>query len=182
MQEHAQKRIELIANLAIIITAVLLCAVLTKSLISKPETASRETVSRDDVPSPVNRRPNPQIEPGTKLQIDGIDWAGNGQTLVIALSDKCRFCTESASFYQRLMKGRGKTRVVAVFPQSDAEGKSYLEKLSVTVDEIKHTSFPAIGIRATPTLILMDANGSALKSWVGKLAADRETEVLDSLQ
>jgi len=182
MKEGTPKRVEVTANLAIIVTAILLCAVLAKFLISKGPAANSEVATTNQLSSSANRRANTQIPPGTKVSIDGVDWAKNGQTLVLVLSDQCHFCGESAPFYQRLVREHGKTRLVAVVPQTVDRGRRYLNKLDVTVDDVKQASFGSLGVRGTPTLILVDNNGSAIKSWIGKLAPNVEAAVIDTLQ
>src|ERR1700752_4473118 len=59
-------------------------------------------------------QPKPQLPPQAQAANRGKDWVGtsltdlpikwdaNQQTLVMALSSNCHFCTESAPFYKRL--------------------------------------------------------------------------------
>jgi thioredoxin-related protein len=100
----------------------------------------------------------------------------------LALSNKCYFCSASAPFYQQLLRERSKARLVAILPQSVAESQSYLEHLNVTVDQVQQAPLTSLGITGTPTLILVDANGRIVKSWVGKLSPDREADVIASLE
>jgi hypothetical protein len=54
---------------------------------------------------------------GTKVNLPGVDWAQNEQPLLLVLDEKCRFCTESAPFYQRLIQAistNSKLRLVSV--------------------------------------------------------------------
>ncbi|MGH9932156.1 MAG: hypothetical protein ACREA9_23385 [Pyrinomonadaceae bacterium] len=92
----------IVANVAIIVTATLLCVVLIKQyLIPQPQPIIGSQVVTDR--GSTKRPPvNDQVQPGTKFSLTGIDWAKNGKTLVLAVSDKCHFCSESAPFYQRL--------------------------------------------------------------------------------
>lgn len=191
MQESTARGIQVAAHLAIIFTAVLISAVVIKNYVitdrSRPsepgrsETASaagptqRENASRRSPPAS-------QIKPGTKIEVPEVDWNKNGQTLILALSDKCKYCTESAPFYQRLVKGRGKTSIVAVLPQPVEQGRKYLESLGVNIDDVRQVSFPAVGLRGTPTLILADNNGVAIESWMGKLPTNKEEDVLGRLR
>lgn len=166
------KRIELIANVAIIVVAVLLTGVLVRNylLAKTPER-----------PPPASS----SILPGTKLSLPGVDWKANGKTLVLALSTGCHFCTESAPFYQRLAQERAKNsnlRLVAVFPQSISDGQNYLAINGVSVDQVTQARLDLIGVEGTPTLIITDANGGAVNAWRGRLPAEKESEVLDSLQ
>ena len=93
------KKVELFANIAIIIVAILFSAVLVRRyLLTDSHDHQAET--------------EPQIKAGTKLSLPGVDWAKNEQTLLLVLSKDCRYCTESAPFYQRLVQERAKGRNV----------------------------------------------------------------------
>ncbi len=173
MSDNILKKTELLANIAIIIVAVLLGGVLVKRYLLTSDDAfdDRNSVSR--------------IAAGTKVTLPEIDWAKSDRTLLLVLSKGCRFCSESAPFYQRLVRdtaGRGDVRLVAVLPQDANEGRKYLDELGVTINEIKQSSLDSLGVGGTPTLILVDREGAVRDSWVGKLPPDKESEVLDRLQ
>lgn len=162
------KRVELIANVAIIVVALLISTVLIRSFL----------LSRN-----INHRH--QISVGTRISLPGVDWAKNGQTLLLILSQGCGFCTESAPFYQRLtreLKSRAGIQVVAVLPQSLSNSQQYLNDLNVSVAEIRQAQLDTIGVSGTPTLVLVDKAGLVKEAWVGKLTDDKETEVLSRLQ
>lgn len=166
------KRIELAANLAIIVVAILLAVVLLRSYVRRP-------------PAPIQASTTAGIRAGTKLSLPGIDWSARGQTLVMALSTTCHFCTESAPFYQRLAQERARNlnlRLIAVFPQTSGESEEYLKRLAVHVDDVKQSDFMALGVSGTPTLILLNNQGVVEDSWRGKLTGDKEAEVLRRLQ
>jgi len=165
-------KIELLANVAIIVVALLLGVVLLRSLfLSRPR----------GQPQP----PTSTIQPGTQLSLPGIDWKANGRTLVMGLSTQCHFCTESAQFYQRVAQERSKIpdlRLVAVFPQSVPEGEHYLKNLGVGVDGVKEVKLDSLGLRGTPTLILTNQQGGVIESWFGKLSPSQEQELLERLR
>ena len=161
------KRIELLANVAIIVVAVLLGGVLVKRYLWP--TAQ---------PSPAQAR----IQPGTKLSVPGLEWGKNERTLLLVLSTTCRFCTESSPFYQRLAQEKAKKAgvgLVAVLPQSVDESQKYLNGLGVFVDDIKQVGPDAVPVTGTPTLIMADRTGAVVESWAGKLPAEKEVEVLN---
>jgi hypothetical protein len=92
-----------------------------------------------------NDRPQsaPRMVAGTRMALPGVDWSKNGQTLMLVLQKGCHFCTESAPFYQRLVKEaaeRGNVHFVAVLPQEVPEEKKYLEEIKVPIDEVKQAS------------------------------------------
>ena len=96
------RKIEVLANVAIILVAILLGIVLVQQFIRKEQPQT------------------PSIVAGTKLRLPDIDWEHNRRTLLLVLQQGCHFCTESAPFYQRLVRetaGREDINLVAVLPQ-----------------------------------------------------------------
>lgn len=165
------KRIELLANVAIIVVAILLGVVLVGRYL-RPTPPAPEDVERA------------QIEPGTKLSLPSVDWSRSDQTLLMVLSTNCHFCTESAPFYQRLAREKAKHKdvsLIAVMPQSVGEAQKYLDEHGISVDEVRQVDPRATHTRGTPTLIMVDRAGSVVASWVGKLPAEKEAEVLNRL-
>jgi hypothetical protein len=162
------KKIELLANIAIIVVAILLGVVLVNRYLLP---ASPKAEAGGDT----------RIKPGMKLSLSGVDWSKADQTLLMVLSTNCHYCTESAPFYQRLAQqkaGRTDLRLVAVLPQVISEAQKYLNEHGVTVDEIGQAPPLSVSAKATPTLIMVDRTGSVVDSWVGKLPPEKETEVL----
>lgn len=169
MSDRLLKKTELIANIAIIVVALLLGGVLVKKYLLNGDEAARA---------------DPRIPAGTKAALPGVDWAKNGETLVLVLSRDCRYCTQSAPFYQRLTRaaaGRPGLHLLAVLPQEVEVGKSYLSELGVSVNEVRQASPATTGAGVTPTLILVDGKGIVKNSWVGQLATTEENEVLSQL-
>ena len=168
MANKFTRTIELTTNIAIIIVAILLGVVLVKNyFLAGPKTDP-------NVP--------PTVPVGTKISLQDVNWAAKKRTLLMALSDTCRYCTESADFYKKLAQEKAKhddVRIIAVLPQDLSAGQAYLKKLGVTVDEVRQSPLEAVGVKATPTLVLIDDKGVVTASWVGKLPAEKETEVIN---
>ena len=170
MAKTITQRLEVLTNLAIIFAAALLSVVLIKNYLL-----------------PYFSKDGPRdfhVPAGTKVSLPGVDWSNNNQTLLLVLQKGCHFCTESAGFYQRLVRetaGRGSVHLIAVLPQESDEGKKYLDDLGVTIEEVKQAQLDSIGVQGTPTLILVNNQGVVITSWVGKLTADGEAEVLRRL-
>jgi len=166
---NVTKKIEVAANVAIIVVALLLGVVLVRQYLLPGRTAQLQAA--------LAKGP----EPGTKLSLPGVDWGRSRQTLVMVLSTNCHFCTESAPFYQKLARekaGRDDVRLIAVLPQSVEESQKYLGEHGVSVGEVRQAPPDAVGARGTPTLIIVDGTGSVVESWVGKIPAEKEAEVL----
>ena len=171
------KGIDLIANLAIILVAILLGIVLVKNYVSPNSPKGNLRINVGEGTSHARARP------GIKLDLADVNWAKNKKTLLLVLSSSCHYCSESAPFYKRLAQQRiGRDiQLVAVLPQATSEGQKYLSKLGVSVDEIRQLPLDAIGVRGTPTLILVNNEGVVTESWEGELPADKELEVMRQL-
>lgn len=169
------KKLEIVANVAIIVLAIMLGGVIVKryfftSAPPEPTASAQPSAAAESA-----------IKPGANVQLANYNWSESDKTLVMVLSTGCHFCTESGPFYKRLLEARAdkkKVRVVAVFPQTPEEGREYLEKLGVVADEIRTATPMSLGVRGTPTLILTDSKGTAVNTWVGKLPTTKEDEVL----
>ena len=60
--------------------------------------------------------------------------------------------------------------------------KSWLKDEGVRVDQVKQASLGDIGVRGTPTLLLVNSAGVVTNVWVGKLQPDQEQQVLAALR
>jgi len=173
-----KKRFARLLDAGIVIVALLIGFFLGRTSLGSPPptgTATTDDETRLSVTEPIGR----------KLTLPGIDWEKNERTLVLALQTGCHFCSESGPFYQRMLKQRarfGSTQVVAVFPQPVEESREFLKNLGVTVDEIRQGSFKDIGVRGTPTLLLVNSAGIVTEAWRGKLLPAAESAVLARLQ
>ncbi len=160
------RKIEVVANVAIILVALLLAYVVVTLFFLRQE----PTI--------------PQIANGTKLAVEGVHFDDSRQTVLLALSVGCHFCSESAPFYRRLLDEASKrpdVRIVAVLPQERGEAQKYLDSLSVPIKDIRQAPLSTIQVGGTPTLIMLDAKGEVTASWIGKLPPEQETEVLSKL-
>jgi thioredoxin-related protein len=163
-----QKKIELFSNIAIIVVAIL---VSSSFLLSYFSGGSSKT---------------PQPEPGisltgTKLPLDGIDWSKKGKTIVLALSANCRYCNESVDFYRTIADKRADRNdigLVGVMPQDIGDARTYFTDRNLGVDEVRSLNLSNIRVKGTPTLIVVDRDGSVVESWVGRLTPEKEEEVI----
>lgn len=163
------KKLEVLANIAVVVTSAVLCSVLVKKyFFSSTKQAPVEAVqSKSPAPS-ASRRPS--IQAGTKISLPGIDWNKSTRTVVLALSTTCHFCSESAPFYQELQQQkRDDVRLVALFPQPVEESHAYLNRLGIGINDILQSPLSSVGASGTPTLLLIDNRGAVVDSWVGKL-------------
>ena len=162
-------RLELIVNVCLIVAGVLLVFTIGRAII-------RYKSSQVGRPS--------SIANGIKL-LSSRDWSRSPQTLVLVLSTDCKYCTASAPFYRRVIAQTSSsrhTKLLALFSQSSSEGQKYLHDLEVKIDEVEQMTLRTLGVKGTPTLILVDANGIVIRSWQGLLPREAEDEVLASVK
>jgi hypothetical protein len=169
---NLSKKIEAIANVATTVAALLLVVVLVRGYL---------------IPAPGTQRPQmaPPASVGTNLKssIPGVDWTGNGRTLVLAISNQCHFCKESEPFYRRLREELGaRVKIVAAMPQPVADAEQYLKSAGVEVDQVRQVTLSEIGVRGTPTMLLVDGSGRVTGIWTGRLQPAEEDQVLSSLR
>lgn len=159
---RTSKKIEMAANIAIVLAAVVLIVSFFRS----------ESVAP------------PHITVGTKFALKDAPCQGQGKNLVLALSTSCHFCNDSAPFYRELVQRcrQQHVRTIAVLPQPIAEAESYLSSEGVATDEVHQSVLRELQIAGTPTLLLVDGSGVVRNVWVGKLSSDKEKEVLAALE
>ncbi len=118
-------------------------------------------------------------------QLTGINFADSPQTLVIALSSRCGFCTQSMPFYKQLTEiqreNKKTTRVIAIFSEEEEEVKPYIEQHQLYVDTLSNIDFKTLKVSSTPTIILVDTGGTIIDFWVGRLSKDTEQRVLTAI-
>ena len=50
------------------------------------------------------------------------------------------------------------------------------------VTQVIQAQLDSLGVKGTPTLLIVDQSGTVRQSWVGRLTAERETEVLSRIK
>ena len=128
----------------------------------------------------------PEIAKGTEIKLPLTTAGGQQPTLVLALSKSCHFCSESVPFYQKLAAFKNaapqKLRLVAVLPDKQTEAEAYLKGNGIGVDAVISMPLPNLGVQATPTLLLLDAQNKLEEIWVGKMGEAQEAQVIERLK
>ena len=159
------RKLEVVTNAAILVVSCLIGWVVVDRYLLK--TSSR-----------------PTIEPGDSISLPDTDWTRNGRTLVLVLQDGCKFCSESAPFYRKLVALEAKAanvHLMAILPQSRDDGARYLDRIGVSIADVRLMRLREIRIRGTPTLLLVGHRGVVEKIWVGRLSGEREADLLKSV-
>lgn len=166
-------KIETTANIAVIIVAVLISTFLVKAHLSP-----------NLIAAPTTTQLASELAKGKSVdgRAIGVDWKKNHRTLVLALSTTCHFCKDSIPFYRKLGATGTDVKMVAVLPQAVTEAQQYLGSAGVHVDDVKQVPMNTLGVRGTPTLLLVNDVGVVTDLWVGKLQPDQETQVLTAVE
>lgn len=123
-----------------------------------------------------------QIAVGKTVALPGVQFEEGRESLILALSTTCHFCKDSLPFYKALTaKAQGHLDVIAVFPQTEAEGEKYLHDAGVSVNQFVSTQLDTLGVVGTPTLLLVSSGGKIEKVWAGFLDQTRQQDVLTQL-
>ncbi len=164
-EKRLSRKIEMGANVAIIIVALVAVAMLVKNYWARPAELHHN------------------ITTGSKFGLKMEDGRGSPKTVVLALSTNCHYCTESAGFYRELSRRchQKNVPIIAVLPQASDDARSYLQAGGVIVDEIKQAPLADLQVDGTPTLVIVDGSGIVKKVWVGKLPSSKEKEVFDAI-
>ena len=123
------------------------------------------------------------VKAGDKLtNLDGWDWGGHDQTLLLGLRKGCHFCEDSAPFYRRLIaqqqQGGSNSTIVAVFPDGADAVKEVVESEGLGVPALAGVPLETLKISGTPTLLLVDKSGTVVNAWIGMLSPRQELEVI----
>jgi thioredoxin-related protein len=161
------QKIELTANVLIIVVAVMLAGVLIQ----------RYIFAGSSQPA----RKSPTV--GTKISDLNFDWSKANKNVLLVLQKGCKYCSESAEFYKKLIQQtRDKNvKITAVLPQPKEEAEKYLDELGVSGIEIKQSQLSTLNVGGTPTIIVADDKGEISDAWTGKLPPDKESEVISKL-
>ena len=169
---------QFLSYLATIVIAITLPMLVPRSEAPSPKAALEETRE-----SPV--QPNRAASPvGKPVSLEGVNWKENRRTLILYLSTQCRYCHESSPFYQRLVAMNTKNKdlkLVAVLSQPVDDAVKYLKSNSIGIEQVYNGSLVNIGVRSTPTLLLVNEEGVVSDFWRGKLTPEKEEEVMKKI-
>jgi hypothetical protein len=103
-------------------------------------------------------------------------------TLLLFTRASCSACQTAHPFFKRLIGSIGATvRVVLVTSAGEAdEDAHYARGLGLPAHSIR-TAVPGLSVRVTPTLVLVDRQGTILHAWEGVGPVERQTEIADAL-
>jgi hypothetical protein len=164
--------LEIFANVAIVGLAVLVVGMFVHARVSRSAQSAAPAV----VSTPPYRAGEILSE-----KLDGVPLAAKPETMLVVVQSRCKFCTASMPFYERLSKtAHARTQIVVLTQEEAAIGHAYVSSHGFEPDAV--VSIPEFArIHSTPTVILTDATKTVRQIWTGKLSAASEAEVLAAL-
>jgi hypothetical protein len=163
------KRLDLITNVAVIVTSIALLGFLGNSWYGSHR-------------APQSRATRTRALVGRTVQLPGVDFTRKGKTLLIAISSTCHFCQESQPFYRQLANTPGVTaNLVAVLPMPQRDAENYVHSTIASSLQVVSASLDTMGVNSTPTLLLVDGKGKVERAWIGKLDDAGQKQVQSQL-
>ena len=110
--EKINQKIELVANIFIILVALAIGGVL---------------VQKYFLAAPPNQQARVEPKVGSQMNAPDVDWSQQPKTLILALQTDCHFFNESAPFYKRVIETvkNKNIKLVAVFPTEIEESAKH---------------------------------------------------------
>lgn len=162
-----KRKLETATNLAVLVAALLVAAYFVGLFIARAK----------------RPEPTPEAGPGIRLALpEAFDFAAHDRTLILAIQEDCSYCEASIPFYveitDRLGGGCSELGVVAALPNPPASADAFLDKAGLQIPRLANTSLASLGITGTPTVLLVDREGTVLDVWVGELSEDGQEDIL----
>jgi thioredoxin-related protein len=161
-------KIEVIANLTVVLLAVVVGSIFVKDRFFNPGPQVNE------------------VKAGDRLaHLDGWDWGAHDRTLMLVLRKGCHFCEDSVPFYQRLvatqLQDGSTTALIAVYPDTEDAVKEVMKSEGLNVRGLAGVPLEGLKVSGTPTLLLVDKSGRVLNTWIGVLSPRQELEVMKAV-
>lgn len=163
--------------------------VLNAAVIVTTLAVSYAVIERFVLPTFSSGRSATDYRPGDKVTggLSELPLDHSKLTVLLVVSNHCRYCTDSAQFYRRLLASlahaHGEAFQTIVLGATGAEdGNAFVATHLLRVDRV--LPMPRDGwrkISGTPSLLLVDASGRVRGSWTGKLSSSSEHEVLEAI-
>jgi len=161
---------DVLANLVIVALGVVVIVLLYERFTKKEEPHVHTNAAAARPPAPTVGQTVNVGMPATKTP-----------HLVIAMSSGCGFCDESLPELRQMLPKLGTTVVVYAFPQRD-EPRRYLANASLPAEHVWSGDFRSIGVRGTPTFLLVDGDRRLAGFWEGRLTPARSQEIVARLR
>lgn len=126
--------------------------------------------------------PEPAYRAGTAIDTPKEWYQGAPYTLLLFARASCSACQTAQPFFKRLVNDIGATvRVVLVTSAGEADEDAYYARGLGLASNAIRTAVPGLSVRVTPTLVLVDRQGTILDAWEGVGPVENQSAIAQSL-
>jgi rhodanese-related sulfurtransferase len=106
----------------------------------------------------------------------------HAEALVVVLTPTCAWNAAAIGFYRDLLNVPNRPfDAIAVLPVPVEEGRSFVESLGLTPDDVRQSSLYALHVRSAPALLVVDRDGAVRSAWTGPMSAADQIEARQML-
>lgn len=126
---------------------------------------------------------HPVMFPGKHLSVNKPNMGVQPYTFFLFTSPDCAFCVNSALFHKRLLS-EAASRSVPFFVAVPVADKppEYLASTGIAPSKLLGWLDFNMRVVGTPSLVLVDSQGTVRKVWTGQVASAAQGEVLDAVR
>jgi hypothetical protein len=174
-----QKKLDIFANIAIIVVAILIGFSVIRQQINHAK-AAKTIAAATAMES--------NLTPGKGLPSPvGYQWGQHDRTLMLAMRYGCIHCEHNMRFYKQIQdkfkQSDAKTSLLSIFPDDSFVAQHDLDSHSLSdMPFLANVDFAKLHVAGTPTLLLVDNKGTILQSWIGELSQHEQDEVMQAIQ
>ena len=121
------------------------------------------------------------LPPATSLRL-----ATETPTLLVAIKAGCIYCERSMPFYRQLAgmqrDGQLGAKVQVLVADEPVQAGHVLRIYGIQLPYIGGVDLTSMKIPGTPTLVLVKPDSTVVKTWIGALSPQKETEVLSAIR
>jgi thioredoxin-related protein len=118
------------------------------------------------------------------ISLNGVDFSQSKKTLLLFFQRDCDICRGGVPVYRSLLGNfpvSTSVQFVFITPDAPDVAKSFLGEVGISSVTILEETPGMLGVRSTPTLILVDSDAAVRGFWVGQLSPQGEAEIRKAL-
>ena len=109
-----------------------------------------------------------------------LGYRASGKSFLVVVNSKCTFCTDSMPFYSRLAAAANSCGSQVTFVSTEAPdvARGYVQGHGLNDPRVLTVSREQLKQPRYPTILLVDQSATVLQRWLGRLAPEREAQVM----
>lgn len=114
------------------------------------------------------------------VSLTGVEFDKSKKTLLLFLRHDCEVCLQSLPLYRKLVdtfRDPTNVQLVLITPKPPVEAVALFEKEGLSFRTVLQGKSGLLGVKLTPTLVLVDSTGSATGQWVGELSPQQQEQL-----